>query len=113
MTAGSCLLIGFAGIGQVAEPPPASAILEDLRNFDTLGSVLYIAAHPDDEDTQLITFLARGRHYRSAYLSVNRGDGGQNVLGPEFGAGAGRHPHPGTAGRAPAGRRRAVFHPRD
>ena len=83
--AGACLLAGFPATGQVAEPPPSSAILQDLRNFDTVGSVLYVAAHPDDEDTQLITFLARGRHYRSAYLSVNRGDGGQNVLGPEFG----------------------------
>ncbi|HKW28369.1 MAG TPA: PIG-L family deacetylase [Verrucomicrobiae bacterium] len=68
-----------------AAPAPSSVILQDLHNFDTVGSVLYIAAHPDDEDTQLITFLARGRHYRSAYLSVTRGDGGQNVLGPEFG----------------------------
>jgi LmbE family N-acetylglucosaminyl deacetylase len=83
---GTFLLAGVPGIGQIAGPPAAPAILQDLRNFDTLGSVLYVAAHPDDEDTQLITFLARGRHYRSAYLSVNRGDGGQNVLGPEFGA---------------------------
>ena len=63
-----------------------AAILQDLRSFDTLGSVLYVAAHPDDENTLLITFLARGRHYRTAYLSLTRGDGGQNVLGPEFGA---------------------------
>ena len=47
--------------------------------------MLHIAAHPDDENTQLITFLARGRHVRMAYLSITRGDGGQNVLGPEFG----------------------------
>jgi LmbE family N-acetylglucosaminyl deacetylase len=86
MAAGACLLAGFPAASQVAEPPPPSAILQDLRSFDTMGSALYVAAHPDDEDTQLITFLARGRHYRSAYLSVNRGDGGQNVLGPEFGA---------------------------
>ena len=44
-----------------------------------------IAAHPDDENTQLITYLARGRGYRMAYLSLTRGDGGQNLLGPEFG----------------------------
>jgi LmbE family N-acetylglucosaminyl deacetylase len=70
----------------LAAPVPAPAILQDLKNFRELGSVLYIAAHPDDEDTQLITYLARGRHYRTAYLSVTRGDGGQNVLGPEFDA---------------------------
>lgn len=50
-----------------------------------MGSVLYVAAHPDDENNQLIAYLARGRHYRTAYLSLTRGDGGQNVLGPEFG----------------------------
>jgi LmbE family N-acetylglucosaminyl deacetylase len=44
-----------------------------------------IAAHPDDENTQLLTYLARGRHYRTAYMSLTRGDGGQNLLGPEFG----------------------------
>jgi len=48
--------------------------------------VLFVAAHPDDENTQLITYLARGRGSRAAYLSLNRGDGGQNVLGPEFGS---------------------------
>lgn len=60
-------------------------VLEELRRFRELGSVLYVAAHPDDENTQLITYLARGRRYRTAYLSITRGDGGQNLLGPEFG----------------------------
>jgi LmbE family N-acetylglucosaminyl deacetylase len=59
--------------------------MRDLRDFREFGSVLYVAAHPDDENTQLITYLARGRAYRTAYLSLTRGDGGQNVLGPEFG----------------------------
>ena len=49
-----------------------------------MGSVLYVAAHPDDENTLLIAYLARGKNYRTAYLSVTRGDGGQNVLGPDF-----------------------------
>ncbi len=80
------IAVSGASLAADAAPPPPAEILRDLRNFDTIGSVLYVAAHPDDEDTQLITYLARGRHYRSAYLSVNRGDGGQNVLGPEFGA---------------------------
>jgi LmbE family N-acetylglucosaminyl deacetylase len=62
------------------------AILHELRCFREMGSVLYVAAHPDDENTMLITYLARGRNYRTAYLSLTRGDGGQNVLGPEFGA---------------------------
>ena len=69
----------------VAPAVPASSIAQELRAFGVLGSVLHIAAHPDDENSQLITYLSRGRHYRVAYLSVTRGDGGQNVLGPEFG----------------------------
>ena len=69
-----------------SSPPPASAaILQGLRSFRELDSVLYVAAHPDDENTQLITYLARGRGYRTAYLSLTRGDGGQNEIGPEFG----------------------------
>ncbi|HUB25943.1 MAG TPA: PIG-L family deacetylase [Tepidisphaeraceae bacterium] len=60
-------------------------VLQELRAFDQMGSVLYVAAHPDDENTQLIAYFARGRNYRMAYLSLTRGDGGQNVLGPEFG----------------------------
>jgi LmbE family N-acetylglucosaminyl deacetylase len=75
-----CLCSTFA-----AAPKPAAAILEDLKAFHVLGSVLHVAAHPDDENTQLITYLAMGRHYRTAYLSLTRGDGGQNRLGPEFG----------------------------
>ena len=67
-----------------AETNSPAEILQDLRSFREFGTVLYIAAHPDDENTQLITYLARGRHYRTAYLSITRGDGGQNVLGPEF-----------------------------
>ena len=72
---------------QAGETVPATpaAIGQELKSFATLGSVLYVAAHPDDENTALITYLARGRGYRTAYLSVTRGDGGQNELGPEFG----------------------------
>src|ERR1039458_5402736 len=71
---------------RAADQPSSSAILQDLRSFHEMGSVLYIAAHPDDENTRLIAYLSRGRNYRTAYLSLTRGDGGQNVLGPEFGA---------------------------
>src|SRR6476620_7478288 len=69
---------------QAADAQPGPAILQDLRSFREMGAVLYVAAHPDDENTQLITYLARGRGYRTAYLSVTRGDGGQNLLGGEF-----------------------------
>ena len=68
-----------------SETNSAAAILQQLKSFREMGSVLYIAAHPDDENTLLIAYLARGRDYRTAYLSLTRGDGGQNVLGPDFG----------------------------
>ena len=61
------------------------AILHELESFRQMGSVLFIAAHPDDENTELLAYLARGRNYRTAYLSLTRGDGGQNVLGPDLG----------------------------
>jgi len=70
--------------GRAAEPIKAEDTLGDLRGFRVMGSVLYVAAHPDDENTQLIAYLARGRAYRTAYLSLTRGDGGQNVIGPEI-----------------------------
>ena len=70
----------------MAQPVPGPEILRQLHSFREMGSVLYIAAHPDDENTELIAYLARGRSYRTAYLSLTRGDGGQNVLGPEFGS---------------------------
>jgi LmbE family N-acetylglucosaminyl deacetylase len=70
---------------RAADPAPGAEILQNLKSFREFGSVLYVAAHPDDENTQLMTYLSRGRHLRVAYLSLTRGDGGQNVLGPEFG----------------------------
>ncbi len=57
-------------------------MLEDLNN---VGSVMMIAAHPDDENNALLAYLARGRHVRTAYLSLTRGEGGQNLIGPEQG----------------------------
>jgi LmbE family N-acetylglucosaminyl deacetylase len=72
--------------GGFSQSVPGAEILRELRGFSEMGSVLYIAAHPDDENTELITYFARGRNYRTAYLSLTRGDGGQNVLGPEFGS---------------------------
>jgi LmbE family N-acetylglucosaminyl deacetylase len=80
--------VAILSISRIAmsQPVPAPEILQRLRSFREMGSVLYIAAHPDDENTELITYFARGRNYRTAYLSLTRGDGGQNVLGPEFGS---------------------------
>jgi len=68
---------------KIAEP--GATIAQELRTFRNTGSVLYLAAHPDDENTELIAAFSRGRGYRTAYLSITRGDGGQNELGPELG----------------------------
>jgi len=57
-----------------------------LERLNVLGSVLMIGAHPDDENTALLAYFARGRHLRTAYLSVTRGEGGQNLIGSEQGA---------------------------
>ena len=58
-------------------------ILLKMNQFNTTGKVLYIAAHPDDENTRLISYLVNARHYQTAYLSLTRGDGGQNLIGNE------------------------------
>src|SRR5690348_14117584 len=85
-TFGSVCLLSLLPMAQrAADTPSPAAILQDLRSFREMGTVLYVAAHPDDENTVLIAYLARGRNLRTAYLSITRGDGGQNVLGPEFG----------------------------
>ena len=56
-----------------------------LRKLNVLGSVLMIGAHPDDENTALLAYYARGRSARTGYLSLTRGEGGQNLIGPEQG----------------------------
>jgi len=56
-----------------------------LRKLNVLGSVLYVAAHPDDENTRLITYFSKDKLYRTGYLSLTRGDGGQNLIGNEQG----------------------------
>lgn len=58
-------------------------ILNKMHQFSNTGRVLYLAAHPDDENTRLISYLVNSRHYRTAYLSMTRGDGGQNLIGNE------------------------------
>ena len=82
---GAAFLASASNIGHAAQVATGAVILQDLRSFATTGSVLYVAAHPDDENTQVITYFARGRGYRTAYLSLTRGDGGQNLLGAQLG----------------------------
>lgn len=85
--------LAVASTAKSADAPPllppeqmnASEILLALQKLNVLGRVLYIAAHPDDENTNLMAFWANGSLYDAAYVSVTRGDGGQNVIGPELG----------------------------
>ncbi|MEO8588753.1 MAG: PIG-L family deacetylase [Flavobacteriales bacterium] len=65
--------------------PNAAEILHKMQKLQVLGSVLYIVAHPDDENTRLIAWLANGKKVRTGDLSLTRGDGGQNLIGPELG----------------------------
>src|SRR6266404_8415804 len=60
-------------------------IRQELDRLNTLGSVMMIGAHPDDENTALLAYFSRGRHMRTAYLSLTRGEGGQNLIGSEQG----------------------------
>ncbi len=78
------LTLCFASRAQNHQPS-ASEIKLKLKKLNFLGSVLYVAAHPDDENTRAITFLANDRLAATAYLSMTRGDGGQNLIGPEIG----------------------------
>jgi len=86
-------LLGVACTVKSADAPPllppeqmnASEIQLALQKLNVLGRVLYIAAHPDDENTNLMAFWSNGSLYDAAYLSITRGDGGQNILGSELG----------------------------
>lgn len=66
-------------------PLPSSSLYGAIKRLSTLTSVLYVAAHPDDENTRLLAWLATGKNVPTSYLSITRGDGGQNVLGAELG----------------------------
>lgn len=67
----------------------SSEILRELRQLNTVGSVLYVAAHPDDENTALLAYLALEERLETVYLSLTRGGGGQNLIGPELKEGLG------------------------
>jgi LmbE family N-acetylglucosaminyl deacetylase len=77
-----------AGLGGFAQGPAtvtSADIYLRLKKLNVLGTVLYVAAHPDDENSRLIAYMAKGRLYRTGYLSMTRGDGGQNLIGDEQG----------------------------
>ncbi len=85
-------MLAVAGTVNSADAPPllspdqlaGGEIQLALQKLNVLGRVLYIAAHPDDENTNLMALWANGSLYDAAYLSITRGDGGQNLIGPEL-----------------------------
>ena len=82
------LIFNFSFLITHAQTPKSytsAEILLQLKKLNVLGSVLYIAAHPDDENTRLLAYLANEKLYRTGYLSLTRGDGGQNLIGDEQG----------------------------
>lgn len=79
------LILSSFSIALAQQGNSASLIKLKIDKLGTLGTALYFAAHPDDENTRLIAYLANDRKYRTAYLSLTRGDGGQNLLGTEQG----------------------------
>lgn len=84
-----CILLMISAtadsMAQTAPAANAAEIQLQLNKLNVLGSVLYLAAHPDDENTRLISYLAKEKLYRTGYLSLTRGDGGQNLIGNELG----------------------------
>src|SRR5712664_498961 len=80
-----CLRVAVAAPLLSPEQMNSGEIQLALQKLNVLGRVLYIAAHPDDENTNLMAFWANGSLYDAAYLSITRGDGGQNLIGPELG----------------------------
>ncbi len=82
----SLVLLSIVCSAQIGFGQKNSAeIYTQLKQMEVLGSVLYIAAHPDDENNAFLPYLTKERHYRTAYLSLTRGDGGQNLIGKEQG----------------------------
>lgn len=79
------LVISISATAQKPQQMSSGEILHNIKKLNVLGSVLYVAAHPDDENTRLIAHMAKERQYQTAYLAMTRGDGGQNLIGNEQG----------------------------
>ncbi|MGB5429345.1 PIG-L family deacetylase [Eudoraea sp.] len=79
------LFLGVQSVlAQVPKKSTSSDLFHSLQKLNFLGSALYIAAHPDDENTRLISYLSNEVKARTGYLSITRGDGGQNLIGSEL-----------------------------
>ncbi|WP_438966895.1 PIG-L family deacetylase [Flavobacterium sp.] len=78
------LLLFATSWAQQPKKPSTGELYEQVKKLNFLGSVLYLAAHPDDENTRLISYFSNHYHAQTAYLSLTRGDGGQNLIGSEL-----------------------------
>ncbi|MFD2890522.1 PIG-L family deacetylase [Flavobacterium chuncheonense] len=78
------LVLATVTVAQAPKKPNATEIYSQIQKLNFLGKVLYVAAHPDDENTKLISYFSNHYHAQTAYLSLTRGDGGQNLIGPEL-----------------------------
>src|SRR5690554_7998658 len=78
-----CTII-FSSYSQVQKTPTSAEIYHKIEKLNFLGTVLYVAAHPDDENTALISYLSNQEKARVGYISLTRGDGGQNLIGAEI-----------------------------
>ncbi len=81
----TALLLGLTVSSSAQNQWNSSRIKHEINKLPVKGTVLYVAAHPDDENTRLISWLANEKKFRTAYLSLTRGDGGQNLIGNELG----------------------------
>ena len=83
-----CLLLLLTAIdvkSQKSMQMSSGELLHAMKKLNVLGSVLYMAAHPDDENTRLLAYMAKDRQFKTGYMAMTRGDGGQNLIGNEQG----------------------------
>ncbi len=79
------LVVFCAFLSNVVAQKNSAEIVAQIKGLKTVASVLYFAAHPDDENNSFLPYLTKERNFRTAYLSLTRGDGGQNLIGKEQG----------------------------
>lgn len=78
------ILLVTNSFAQKPDKPTSAELFHEIQKLNFLGTALYVAAHPDDENTSLISYMANHEKARTVYLSMTRGDGGQNLIGPEL-----------------------------
>lgn len=79
------ILFALLSLPAFAQQRTSAQLGEDLQKLRVLGSVLHVAAHPDDESTHMLTWFAQQQHWETSYFACTRGDGGQNLIGDEQG----------------------------